>query len=1820
MAECKVFTECCTGQTSCNKKVTIGYLKNFIKDDNGNALLKDSNGNDVTVSGGQGDAYEPTFAELTGGTYLPVAYDAGTNRASSNIDGITVNGSYSNTDTVKQNDLILSYNRHKSLTVSGGKTFDKCGDSATVCATWVLEKTVKSISVCDPLTYSYSTSDVYDTQCAMNFSACNWLTIGSCSNNCVTISAGQNGTGHSSTRSCNVTASLVYKGATKSSSNSTIISQPGVGGYWYHYDTSYDGVTAYTYNDREYDCDGGSFTVYGTGEYTYYYYWIDDCNNSYYSETSANTWTEELTSVSDSFPNCPAANGGGSKTLTITYHGLSDSITFTQVCACEACVDFTTYGSGNGTATCDECGGNVTVYATVSATIHHKGLVDGICVETGTTPTSYTQSITVNIPENTEQGEAGCTKTHTGSKTTAEGGTINYTITQSCVNPCGGCQGEVITRTWTNTSTTINACDTSATVAISGTETKSYDNCEDVNTPITTSVTFNGISTNETNQSTSYTRTFEDATVTIYQNAGPCHGCTGETATTVWNDTAYTVNACDTSKTALLTGIITRRYGNCDPSTEPTSATYEYTFTQNTGTTERTLTFYYPNQSAAGHATITITQPGGCACANPTATTVWNNVTTTAEACDTGKTVTITGTKTTKYSNCDDKVESVSATETFTFGKNNTNVATSHTFNYPDSTSAGRAIVTVNQAAGPCECGSSSVTVNYADKTVNVDECDSSTSLTISYTSTTSYTNSYCTPLTATGETSVSYTFGQNMSSNVKTNEYAYPADRPEGYATIIIHQDAGPCPCNPTSTSYTVGNVTCDCYEHAANSISIPYTATTHYSNCADSSVTGNTSYPNAISCNNTTSTRTFNGTYHGESYTVTQEAGDCCHIPEPCDCQSSMSVSTAGPIEFSWNTERQSEVATSANPDSYLVTVTYDTDCIEYVNYDADGDGSYFDFDYNDDGENGTFKFWVLPTYQNTSGRDYEVNITFIGFPYDREGEEDWCKSTPIQVIQSYKTDECSTATCGDLTITSSSTTLTNASQSSKVIGTYQSTCASAITATSSNNWLTVNVNTLTKNVVASCDAQGCETSSRSSQVTLSWEVNGSNCSSSWTVTQEGDSTPCTNPCTCNHFSANTNSVTFDSSGTLTDTHSYTITATCDGTFSLDYDSNIINAYLQNGRLYATATTNSSYSSDITGTIDVLLDSSTCHTWSYTIQRQSCSCYSLSNVNVDTTNISSDGASRFVVLYVNADTCGSLSATPGSCDPLFTSVGTGTSGSYYVVSATVSSNSDEDAKSCNIDYTYGVKNSSITCSADSVTVTIEGTGACECSSANIQITGRTNIPAPYGTYKIGSFISNCTNGLSFDVSDTNVSNVYYSDGDIYATVDSNDGSYSRNFRIDAYINGTKCTSGTCTQLWCNCTQASLYVDTTSVSVSSDGGTITRSYSYSCGSVSASASTSWITASTSNGYVYITVSSNPSTTAGRNGVVRVYLDGYATSCYKQINISQDKAECDCTSCDLYLNGEPNIPMTGGSATIGYFSATCTNNLTFTGNSYVSSVGSGTTGTSGNYTTGTVTGNVSSYSGYESRSVTFGIKLNGETCSASGTGTQTGECTCSNSNFNVDTQDHYVSSGGGSYTDIAYTANCGSVTATTTANTMISGLTVYNGYVRVYCTENTSISSRSGYVRVYLKGHVNDCYKLVKIVQNPGQPPCQCSNFAITNAPYSATCHSSSSANSVNIATFEGNCGSITSITSSNTDLVDGLTADTTASGYIYGNIKTNCGAARQATITVKYTANGSSCTNKTFVVKQCSGSIIISPSNGTASSCSGGTVTFTVS
>ena len=594
---------CCTGQTECNHIITIGYLKSFIGTD-----IKNAGGVTVYVNTTQPDSYVPTYSELTSGTLIPQFVDGGNGRWHSSIDGITVKGTYASNQNVKQEDLVLTYTRINSFSVSAGKTsFSECADSTNVCATYTLTKTIKQMNSSCTVTSTTSTNS--DTTCKMSFSTnCNWLSLSTCSSNCVTASAEKNGTWSSSQRSCTVTASLTYKG-TNYSDSVTITQRPLTGSYSVYEGRHYTG-TVITDHDAltQNTCTGATVTASATAYYYDRYKWKDSCNEVYEYNYDDRYGSEAAGSDSYTFAPvyCPTESQTDSYTMTIIYQGHSDSITFYQVCyqECETCEDYITYGSCNGTASVGECGGEVTVSCEMPATIHHKAWnATGQCVETGTTPTSYTQSIRVIIPENTTQ----LPQTHPGSEKTEEGGTINYTITQSA-GPCGGCGEENSAFTYSDVTVNCSAhTNEEISVPYTCVITPSVAACSS-----TTVTGVSGYTINIPCNTESTIRDYSQGDWTIHQAAGPCCPtgdtfvysnltipCTGTPATSMSaNYTQYHLNPDGTTSVITSANSVSVSAQACNPDSN--------TKTIQTGHSGATL----------GEATPTIIQEAGPCCCN----------------------------------------------------------------------------------------------------------------------------------------------------------------------------------------------------------------------------------------------------------------------------------------------------------------------------------------------------------------------------------------------------------------------------------------------------------------------------------------------------------------------------------------------------------------------------------------------------------------------------------------------------------------------------------------------------------------------------------------------------------------------------------------------------------------------------------------------------------------------------------------------------------------------------------------------------------------------------------------------------------------------------------------------------------------------------------------------------------------------------------------------------------------------------------------------------------------------------------------------------
>ena len=103
---------CCTGQTECNHIITIGYLKDFTNGliQNASGVAQQVNMNALPASA-RTDSYCPTYAQLTGGSLIPIFVNAGNHKWSQNVDGITIKGTYDQNQCVKQEDLVATYTR-----------------------------------------------------------------------------------------------------------------------------------------------------------------------------------------------------------------------------------------------------------------------------------------------------------------------------------------------------------------------------------------------------------------------------------------------------------------------------------------------------------------------------------------------------------------------------------------------------------------------------------------------------------------------------------------------------------------------------------------------------------------------------------------------------------------------------------------------------------------------------------------------------------------------------------------------------------------------------------------------------------------------------------------------------------------------------------------------------------------------------------------------------------------------------------------------------------------------------------------------------------------------------------------------------------------------------------------------------------------------------------------------------------------------------------------------------------------------------------------------------------------------------------------------------------------------------------------------------------------------------------------------------------------------------------------------------------------------------------------------------------------------------
>ena len=329
---------CCTGQTECNHIITIGYLKTFTNGliQNGSGVAQDVNLN-ALPSSARTDSYCPTYAQLTGGSLIPNFVNAGSHKWSQNVDGITINGTYGSTQCVKQEDLVATYTRFETLTITAtpSTNISECGGTSRMSYTYTLRKYVKSMnSSCQATTTSSTDTDTTDSgDAAIAYSSNqSWATVSK-----PTVTLAKNSTHDSPARTVTITGRITFRG-TQHSATATIGQKALTGEYkfWYHtYELySYDRLTV---SPNIFNCNGGNWTA--TGYYTNHdwdvYRWQDSCGVNYDSDTDNRnhtypSYTETYSTGNVSSIDCETLSTDYTHTETINYHG--KTATWTQSC------------------------------------------------------------------------------------------------------------------------------------------------------------------------------------------------------------------------------------------------------------------------------------------------------------------------------------------------------------------------------------------------------------------------------------------------------------------------------------------------------------------------------------------------------------------------------------------------------------------------------------------------------------------------------------------------------------------------------------------------------------------------------------------------------------------------------------------------------------------------------------------------------------------------------------------------------------------------------------------------------------------------------------------------------------------------------------------------------------------------------------------------------------------------------------------------------------------------------------------------------------------------------------------------------------------------------------------------------------------------------------------------------------------------------------------------------------------------------------------------------------------------------------------------
>jgi hypothetical protein len=330
----------------------------------------------------------------------------------------------------------------------------------------------------------------------------------------------------------------------------------------------------------------------------------------------------------------------------------------------------------------------------------------------------------------------------------------------------------------------------------------------------------------------------------------------------------------------------------------------------------------------------------------------------------------------------------------------------------------------------------------------------------------------------------------------------------------------------------------------------------------------------------------------------------------------------------------------------------------------------------------------------------------------------------------------------------------------------------------------------------------------------------------------------------------------------------------------------------------------------------------------------------------------------------------------------------------------------------------------------------------------------------------------------------------------------------------------------------------------------------------------------------------------NTSTSPIEGTVIVSYTANGQTCTNKTFTVTHNSGSCSCGCDDFYINTNP-VSWSCDSVILTYFEYTCTclDGITATCNSDHFIVDTSSSGyvsvqpTSANESSSDITA-----------TLTISYQANGNICLNKEISLthSAGDCNCSCSDFIIETTSREWACDNLDTISIPYTASCSSgVSVYCTSDHFQVNVDEYTKYITVYPkSNNSSTSPIVGTVKINYKAFETQCdEKEFTVTHNTGTCSCNCNDFQISTVPNTWDCGEYTT----QYATYACDCLNTIAASCDNTHFSISIEENNHRIAITPNGIN-DTKQDIVGTVTVSYTANGQTCTSKTFEVRQATG------------------------